>query len=76
MASRKHLDLKKIVNFVRSKGKMSNFQKPCKSFKIVDEIFTCKGKRWVILDNDRKILNHSILALIQYSFTTFELQGK
>ena len=75
MASSKHLDLRKIVNFVRSKGKTANFQRPCKSFKIVDEILTCKGKRWVILDNDRKILNHSILALIQYSFTTFELQG-
>ena len=76
MASNKHLDLRKIVDFVRSKGKTAHFRKPCKSFKIVDEILTCKGERWVIFDNDRKILNHSILLLIQYSFTTFELQGK
>ena len=76
IASNKHLDLRKIVHFVRSKGKTAHFRKPCKSFKIVDEILTCKGKRWVIFDNDRKILNHSILLLIQYSFTTFELQGK
>ena len=76
IASNKHLDLSKIVNFIRSKGKTANFWKPCKSFKIIDEILTCKGKRWVIFDNDRKILNHSILALIQHSFTTFELQGK
>ena len=76
MASKKHLDLRKIVNFVRSKGKIVNFRKPCKCFKIVDEILTCKEKRWVIFDNDRKILNHSILLLIQYLFTTFELQGK
>ena len=49
MARNKHLDLRKIVNFVRSKGKTANFRKPCKSFKIVGEILTCKGKRWVIL---------------------------
>ena len=55
MARKKHLDLRKIVNFVRSKGKIFTFRKPCKSFKIVDEILTCKGKRWVIFDNDRKI---------------------
>ena len=48
-ASNKHLDLRKIVNFVRSKGKTANFRKPCKSFKIVDEILTYEGKRWVIL---------------------------
>ena len=76
IASNKHLDLRKIVDFVRSKGKTAHFRKPCKSFKIVDEILTCKGKRWVIFDNDRKILNLSILLLIQYSFTTSELQGK
>ena len=55
MARKKHLDLRKIVNFVRSKGEIFTFRKPCKSFKIVDEILTCKGKRWVIFDNDRKI---------------------
>ena len=59
MARKKHLDLRKIVNFVRSKGKIFTFRKPCKSFKIVDEILTCKGKRWVIFDNDRKNLNHN-----------------
>ena len=59
MASNKHADLRKIENFVRSKGKTANFQKPCKNFKTVDEILAYKGKRWVIIDNDRKILNHS-----------------
>ena len=50
MASNRHFDLRKIVNVVRSKGKTANFWKPCKSFKTVDEILTCKGKRWVIFD--------------------------
>ena len=59
MARNKHLDLRKIVNFVRSKGKTANFRKPCKSFKIVDEILTYKGKKWAIFDNDRKILNQN-----------------
>ena len=60
MASNKHVDMRKIENFVRSKGKTATFQKPCKNFKIVDEILTYKEKRWVIFDNDRKILNLSI----------------
>ena len=59
MASNKHVDLRKIENFVRSKGKTANSRKPCKNFKIVDEILAYKGKRWVIFDNDRKILNHN-----------------
>ena len=60
MASNKHVDLRKIENFVRSKGKAANFRKPCKKFKIVYEILTYKGKRWVIFYNDMKInLNHS-----------------
>ena len=39
MASNEPVDFRKIKNFVRSKGK-TNFQKPCKNFKIVDEIGT------------------------------------
>ena len=79
MASNKHVDLRKIENFVRSKVTTANFRKPCKNFKIVDEILAYKGKRWVIFDNDRKILNHNttpFYRLIQYSYTTFELKGK
>ena len=38
MASNKHVDLRKIENLVRSKGKTANFRKTCKNFKIVDEI--------------------------------------
>ena len=60
MASNKHVDMRKIENFVRSKGKTATFRKPCKNFKIVDEILTYKGKIWVIFDNDRKNLNHNI----------------
>ena len=59
MASNKHVELRKVENFVRSKGKTANFRKPCKNFKIVDEILAYKGKRWVIFDNDRKNLNHN-----------------
>ena len=51
--------MRKIENFVRSKGKTAAFRKPCKNFKIVDEILTYKGKKGVIFDNDRKILNLS-----------------
>ena len=59
MASNKHVDLRKIENFVRSKRKTANFRKPCENFKTVDEILAYKGKRWVIFDNDRKVLNHN-----------------
>ena len=59
MAKSKHVDLRKIENFVRSKEKTANFRKPCKNFKTVVEILTYKGKRWVIFDNDRKNLNHN-----------------
>ena len=38
MTSNKHVDLRKIENLVRSKGKTANFRKTCKNFKIVDEI--------------------------------------
>ena len=58
MASNKHVDLRKIGS-KGSKGKAANFRKPCKNFKIVDEILAYKGKRWVIFDNDRKNLNHN-----------------
>ena len=56
MASNKHAELKKRENFVRSKGKTANFPKPCKDFKIDDEILAYKGKRQVIFDNDRKLI--------------------
>ena len=59
MASNKQVDLRKIENFVRSRGKTANFRKPCKNFKIADEILAYKGKRRVIFDNDRKNLNHN-----------------
>ena len=63
MTSKKDVDLRKRVNFVKSKRKTANFQKPCKNFKIVDEILAYKGKRWVIFDNDRKNLNHNTTLL-------------
>ena len=59
MACNKHVDLRRIENLVRSKGKTANFWKICKNFKIVDEILIYIGKRWVIFDNDSKILNHN-----------------
>ena len=59
MAINKYVDLRKIENFVKSKGKTANSRKPFKNFKIVDENLTFKGKRWAIFDNDRKILKHN-----------------
>ena len=59
MASNEHVYLRKIENFVRCKVETADFRKPFKNFKIVDEILTYKGKRWVIFGNDRKILNHN-----------------
>ena len=61
MACNKHVDLRRIENSVRSKGKADNFRKTCKNFKIIDEILIDIGKRWVIFDNDKKILNHNTL---------------
>ena len=55
MASNKHVDLRKIENFVRSKEKTANFRKPCKNYKTVDDILTNKGKRWVIFAMIEKI---------------------
>ena len=69
MASNKHVVLRKIENFVRSKGKTANFRKPVKKFKIVDEILAYKRKRWVIFDNDRKNLNHNTTLFYCYSST-------
>ena len=60
MASNKHVDLRKIENFVRSKENRTNFRKPCKNFKIVDQHLTSKGKRGVIFDNDRKNYNSTL----------------
>ena len=45
MASNRHVDMRKIENFVRSKGKTATFRIPCKNFKIFDEILTYKEKR-------------------------------
>ena len=45
MASNEHVDFRKIENFVRSKRK-TNFRKPCKNFKIVDEIGKEGTKLW------------------------------
>ena len=59
MACNKHVDLRRIENLATSKGKTANFQTTCKNFKIVDEILIYIEKRWVIFDNDRKILNHN-----------------
>ena len=59
MASNKHVDMRKTENFVRSKGKTATFRKPCINFEIVDEILRHKGKRWVIFDTDKKVLNLS-----------------
>ena len=59
MAKNKHVDLRKIKNFIKSKGKTANFRKPWQNIKIVDGILTYKGKRWGMFENDRKILNHS-----------------
>ena len=61
MACNKHVDLRRIENSVRSKGKAANSRKTCKNFKIIDEILIDIGKRWVISDNDKKILNHNTL---------------
>ena len=74
MVSHKHVDLRKIENFVRNKcypediskdeGKKANFRKSCKNFKIIDGHLTYKGKRRMIFDSDRKVSipqYHSIL---------------
>ena len=55
MASNKHVDLRKIENFVRSiyypeyisidKGKRGNFRKSCKNFNVTDGHLTYKEKR-------------------------------
>ena len=67
-ASIKHVDLRKIES-KGSKRKTANFWKPCKNFKIADEILAYKGKRWVIFDNDRKILNHNTTPFYRWSST-------
>ena len=64
MASNKHVDFRQIENFVRNKcypedtlkdkEKKTNFRKSCENFKMVDVHLTCKGKRRVILDNNKK----------------------
>ena len=59
MAKNKHVDLRNIENFVRSKEKTANFQKPFKNFKTAGEMLTYKGNRWVIFNTDRKNINHN-----------------
>ena len=67
MVSNKHVDLRKIDNFVRGKyypedisnhkRKKTNFRKPCKNFKIVNWYhLTYKGGRRLIFDSYRKHL--------------------
>ena len=84
MVRNKHVDLKKIVKFVRSKwylehtskdkGKKANFIKSCKNFKVTDgHHLTYKGERRVIADNENTALPF-YFTVIQYSFTIFELQ--
>ena len=76
MASNKQIDLRKIENFVRSKcypadiskdkGKKANFRKS-------------NIQRRAIFGSYRQLLipqYHSILAVVQYSLTKFELQTK
>ena len=76
IASNKHVDLRKIENFVRrkfypediskDKGRKANFRKSCK---IVDGHLTYKGKRKVIFDNDRKLLIPQHDSILPYSNT-------
>ena len=83
MASNKHVDLRKIENFVRSKcypediskdkGKKANFRKSCKNFKIVDGYLTYKGRRRVIFDNDGKLLMTQYHSILPYSNTYLEV---
>ena len=64
MASNKHVDLRKIENFVRSKyypediskdeGKKASFRKTCTNFKIVDGHLPYKGKKRVTFNNDER----------------------
>ena len=75
-ASNKHVDLKKLENFVTGKyypedilkdmGQRANFKKSCKYCKIVDGRPTSKGKRMVILDNDRKHLILQYQSILPY----------
>ena len=71
MANYKHVDLRKIENFVKSKcypgdiskdkGNKANFRKSCKNFKIVDGHLTYKRKIRVIFDSYRKrIIIHGV----------------
>ena len=73
IGSNKHVDLRKIENFVRNKfypeempkvkGKKDNFRKSCKTFKIFDGHLTYKGKRRMIFDNGRKLSVGTIIPL-------------
>ena len=88
IASNKHVHLRKIESFVRSKhypediskdkDKKANFRKSWKNFKIVDRHLTYKVKWRVLFDNDSKLLITVPLCLtiIQFSFLTFQLQSK
>ena len=80
MASNKHVDFKKIENFVRSecypediskdKGHTVNSRKSYKKFKITDgRHLTYKGKRKVISGNDRKFLISQYHSILPYSNT-------
>ena len=84
MANNKHIDFRKIKNFVRSKsypedisknkGKKANFGKSSKNFKIIDGHLTYKGKRRVINETFNTTMR-LYLTLFKYLFTKFELKA-
>ena len=84
MANNKHIDLRKIRNFVRrksypediskNKGKKANFGNSSKNFKIIDGHLTYKGKRSVINETFNTTMR-LYLTLFKYLFTKFELQA-
>ena len=89
MASNNHINLGKIEKFIRGKydpddilkdrGKKTSSRESCMNFKITDGHLTYKRKRRVIFDYDKKKFNTTTslyFIVIQYSFTTFELQTK
>ena len=84
MANNKHIDFRKIKNFVRSKsypedisknkGKKANFGNSSKNFKIIDGHLTYKGKRRVINETFNTTMR-LYLTLFKYLFTKFELKA-
>ena len=70
MSSNKQVDLRKIGNFVGSKcypedipkdkGKIANFKKSFENLKIANGHVTCKGKKKVIPEDDKKHNNTTL----------------